>query len=426
MLHKLKQLGIEVRCLEETLDHSDPASVLLRAIKLAEPEMDNRRRAKNTQMGLRRARKEGRYPCGKAPLGYAWDRTHSRPRIVPNDQAGLIREAFEMYATGLYAVESVRKAINEKGLPIQKTAFNRLLRNPVYMGKIVVPALGEEEEQQVEGTHETIVSPELFFKVQQVLAKISAKNASRTDKTTYREELPLRGLLECPKCQTAWTGSGSKGNGGVYHYYHCQNGCKERVIAVDANLAFLDYLKGFKARPEIARLYMAIIEDIFKTKEGDREKAIQSQQKKMEELETYLLKIDDMLVTGDLEKDSYRRLKENKQKELQKVQIELTNMRTTDTSFVRYCRYGLSLLTHLDVYYQEASPPVRKKLLGSIFTGKLIFEGGKYRTTGLNEAVALIGLFQKDLENKKTEHLAVSDKTFGHMPATGLEPASYC
>jgi hypothetical protein len=108
------------------------------------------------------------------------------------------------------------------------------------------------------------------------------------------------------------------------------------VTAVEANLAFLDYLKGFKAHPEVARLYMAIVvEDIFKTQEGEREKAIQSQQKKTEELEAYLLKIDDMFVTGDLEKDSYRRLKENKQKELQKVQIELTNMRTTDTSFAR-------------------------------------------------------------------------------------------
>ena len=48
-----------VKCLEETYDTSDPAAVMLRAIKMAEPEMDNRRRAKNTQMGIRRTLKEG-------------------------------------------------------------------------------------------------------------------------------------------------------------------------------------------------------------------------------------------------------------------------------------------------------------------------------------------------------------------------------
>ena len=79
----------------------------------------------------------------------------------------------------------------------------------------------------------------------------------------------------------------------------------------------------------------------------------------------------------------------------------------------------MSLLGNLDFHYQQSSPHVRKKLLGSIFTGKLVLENGNYRTTGLNEAVALIGLFQKDLQNKKAEHLAISDKTFGNVPMTG-------
>ena len=57
-----------------------------------------------------------------------------------------------------------------------------------------------------------------------------------------------------------------------------------------------------------------------------------------------------------------------------------------------------------------------------MFPGKLILQDGKYRTTGLNEAVALIGLFQKELGNKKAEHLAISDKTFGNVPRIGLEP----
>lgn len=426
MIHKLRQFGIEVRCLEETLDSSDPCSVVIRALKLAEPEMDNLRRAKNTQMGLRRALKEGRYVCGKPPIGYSWDRTHSKPMIVPNDKADLVQEAFELYATGLYSINSVRKMVNQKGLSIQKTAFNYLLRNPVYIGKIKIPELGDEEAHLVEGIHKPIISPGLFYKVQQVLAEILAKNTTRIDKTVYREEFPLRGLLQCPKCQTAWTGSGSKGNGGIYHYYHCQNGCKERVKAEEANLAFLDYLRSLKVHPEISKLYLAIVEDIFKTKEGDREKAVELQQKKVQELEEKLLKIDEMFIDGNLEKDSYQRVKKANQMELQQHQNKLEGMLSTNTSFMRYCQYGFSLLTDLDSYYEQASLPVQKKLLGSIFTGKLIFENGKYRTTGLNEAINLIGLFQKDLENKKTERLDISEKTFGNVPATGLEPAPYC
>lgn len=42
-----------------------------------------------------------------------------------------------------------------------------------------------------------------------------------------------------------------------------------------------------------------------------------------------------------------------------------------------------------------------------------------YRTTGLNEAAALIGLFQEELGNKKAERLTISDKTSGELPLRG-------
>jgi site-specific DNA recombinase len=90
MLRDLRSYGVQVKCLEETYDTSDPSAVLLRAIKMAEPEMDNRRRAKNTQMGIRRALKEGRYACGAAPIGYSWDRSTSRPMIKPNKDASTL------------------------------------------------------------------------------------------------------------------------------------------------------------------------------------------------------------------------------------------------------------------------------------------------------------------------------------------------
>lgn len=123
---------------------------------------------------------------------------------------------------------------------------------------------------------------------------------------------------------------------------------------------------------------------------------------------------------------TYQRIKVSYKDEIQRLQTQISRLKNTDTNFMKYCRYGMSLLDNLDFHYQQSSPHVRKKLLGSIFTGKLVFEDGKYRTTGLNEAVALIGLFQKNLENKKAEHLAISGKTFGDVPMTGLEPAPDC
>ncbi|PWU16234.1 MAG: hypothetical protein C5B45_00975 [Chlamydiae bacterium] len=65
-------------------------------------------------------------------------------------------------------------------------------------------------------------------------------------------------------------------------------------------------------------------------------------------------------------------------------------MEITDTAFEKYVRYGMSLLKDLSWYFQEAEPQAKKKLLGSIFSAKLVFQDGNYRTTTLNPALALI------------------------------------
>jgi site-specific DNA recombinase len=56
-LDRLEKLGVQVKCLEETISPKDPAFPLFRALKLAEGEVDNRRRALNTTLGIIRARK---------------------------------------------------------------------------------------------------------------------------------------------------------------------------------------------------------------------------------------------------------------------------------------------------------------------------------------------------------------------------------
>ena len=197
---------------------------------------------------------------------------------------------------------------------------------------------------------------------------------------------------------------------------------KSEIRASEANNAFVEYLKTFRVYPQIDQLYLKIMEDVFNTKEGDRELQLTKIEGSMQELNKKLLKIDEMFINGDLEKDSYSRLKKSTQEEENNLQQSYSQLKLADTNFMKYCRYGTSLLKNLDLFYQEARPSVQKKLLGSIFTGKLIFEDGYYRTTELNQAVELIGLFQKELGENKTEHFDISEKTFGKVPRIGLEP----
>lgn len=191
-------------------------------------------------------------------------------------------------------------------------------------------------------------------------------------KTKQREELPLRGMLKCPECTRNLTGSRSQSrNGNHYYYYHCQNDCSTRFNAVEVHDEFHDYLKSLTIPSEVSELYMAILEDTFKSNEGDRKKQIQG-------------------------------LKD------------------------RNCRYGIPLLSNLSGFYSNANVEIKQKLLGSIFPAKLQFCDGSYRTTILNPALALILQKKNGLENEKTGQDLFEETLSSYVPMTGLEPALYC
>ena len=86
-----------------------------------------------------------------------------------------------------------------------------MLQNPIYCGKIFIPAYKDEQECTIPATHESIISEELFEEVQMVL---NGRKRKFSPKNTLKEELSLGGFLECRKCGTRLTGSASKGNGG--------------------------------------------------------------------------------------------------------------------------------------------------------------------------------------------------------------------
>lgn len=84
-----------------------------------------------TKDASRKSRLEG-YWTGTAPFGYNNCRAaDNKSTLAPDGNAPLVREAFEMMATGVYSVEEVRKRLRNKGLTHSKQAFLNLLRNVV-------------------------------------------------------------------------------------------------------------------------------------------------------------------------------------------------------------------------------------------------------------------------------------------------------
>jgi site-specific DNA recombinase len=419
MLRTLDKLGVTVDAVEQPIDLSIPENKLMLNFYLTAPEVENDRRAMNTMNGMRRAMKEGRW-VNRATIGFKFIYDErNKPILVKNEKAPLIFEAFNSLSHGILNIEEVRRMMAQKGLVCSRNNFWKLVRNPIYCGKILIKAHKDEPEELVNGIHEPIVSEELFYKVQNVLfnkKKINLKPLATSS------NLPLRGSLVCPNCGKNLTGSASKGNGGKYYYYHCQSGCSHRVKADVAHDSFCKWLDSFSFKPSIAKLYLAIIEDTFKSNEAARIKEIQLLKNKIKETESSLLKVEKKFINDELERDSYIRLKDSFKFEKINLQENLDQLQNVDSEFMEYISNGINILSNLKNYYISASAELKQKLVGSIFPEKLIYANGEYRTTKESEILRLLCIDSEGFEKITNKKSRKNAGQFALVARRGIEP----
>lgn len=388
MISRLNKLGVEPQAIEQPLDLCIPENKIMLAFYLAAPEVENDRRSLNTIAGMRRAMKDGRHVTG-APKGYKNARNElNKPVIIHNSKtAPVVKWVFEEVARGVLTVKDVWRAARKQGLDIGRSNIWYLLRNPIYYGKIFIPAYKDEEAVLVPGLHEPIISEALFYEVQDILDGKKRKSVSRH---SAREEYPLRGFLECPRCGRNLTGSASKGNGGIYYYYHCGFGCKERLKAEDANSAFIKELAKVTIRDKYITLFEAVMEDHYQKackNEGNMAVEIQA------EIDKNRLRIKNaqqLMLDGELSATDYREMKGRYEPAIEQLERKKRELSQIGSNLMDYVKGAADLLRNLPRYYQSSSLPVKQKIIGSIYTGKLIFEKNEYRTTELNEVVDVI------------------------------------
>lgn len=400
VIKMLQSFGIEIICIEQPLDLSVSESKLMLAIYLIVPEMENDKISSRTKDGMREAQLQG-FWMGKAPLGYNNMRdANKKSTLEISEKSELVRESFEMMATGLYACEEVRREIMTKWkIKTSKQAFVNMLRNIAYAGKIVIKEWKKVDEQVVQGNHKPIISMELYYQVQDVLSGRKKQPKFHIKKSDF---LPLRGHLICPECNGNLTGSGSTGRGGKKHYYyHCQKGCDVRFRADNADKKFLEYLVKIKISEPVKNMYGAVMRDIYKEKQGDKSK-------KVEQLISEIAKnikrkesAQDMLADGKMAREDFNDIKKRVEDEVWRLETELLELKLMDANFMKYMNFTLQLIEKIDYFYEVSPVEIKQKILVSMFPEKLVFDTKKYRTTKMNEVISVITRKDNGLKGSK-------------------------
>ncbi|MFH1689291.1 MAG: recombinase family protein, partial [Candidatus Eisenbacteria bacterium] len=180
--------------------------------------------------------------------------------VVHETEALIVRKMFRMYALGKEGSSAICKELNgaghrnRNGKKWGRRVALYMLTNPVYVGKI------RWREVLYEGTHDPLVSDELFRKAQEVLDERNEDLKGR--QMRHGEDRLLTGVIKCAKCGSHMFGGGGCRRGVAVHYYVCSkrfnyHECKQDYIRSDIlDGAIVEDLKAmFRDEQFVARVW---------------------------------------------------------------------------------------------------------------------------------------------------------------------------
>ncbi len=299
-IQELIELGCDVRFAQESLDMQTRGGRLTADLLAVISSDFIRNLREEVKKGMRGRLKQGLYP-NQAPIGYL-DMGGGRAKIPDPERAPLIRQAFELYATGQFNLRCLSEELHRRGLrnrhgnkvPVTKLAV--ILRNKFYIGLI-------EQKQSAtiyQGIHERLINRALFERVQAVLdGRLSAR--------PIHHDFLFRRLITCAGCHYSLIGERQKGR----VYYRCHSpACVGNSIREDA---FEAGLKSILAMATLTEEEVSVLlqEARVLTNQWDaqREERRQATELTKQNIAQRLSRLTDALLDGLIDKDIFEEKK---------------------------------------------------------------------------------------------------------------------
>lgn len=196
-LKDLMRYGVSFVSSSEDFDFTTPVGEVVLTLLLAFARWYRRNLIGETTKGKQGRARKGLSNATTPPFGYR----RVDGRDVPGEDAPLVREMFERYATGEYTDLQIAEWLNSLGRtttgnwgarPFSKDTVREMLQNPFYAGWVVYRGLVDRENDRRErlrrgrrdltlipGQHEALITQELFDRCQMVRKARGRRYAGR-------------------------------------------------------------------------------------------------------------------------------------------------------------------------------------------------------------------------------------------------------
>ena len=206
---------------------------------------------------MRTIQDQGKFAGSRAPYGYRLDPADKHHLIVDEETAPIVKQLFELLAEG-NTVHFVATTMNANGIPspgrllyergIASTdhfknskwymqTVRRILQDEIYLGWMVsgkfrstYHSTGKKGSQPVpreewivtKGTHEPIVTEELFNKVQEYFVRMKEEHGQTAVYNSKSKKASIfKGHLRCGECGQAMFLRNKHSHGKVTAWYYC-------------------------------------------------------------------------------------------------------------------------------------------------------------------------------------------------------------
>jgi site-specific DNA recombinase len=377
----LTGFGISLRSVTEPISDTSAGKFMENVIASA-AQYDNDVRSERTVEGMSAAVNKGKWTF-PLPIGY---RTVSTivGSVIEHDaeRAPLVKMAFDLFATGRYQREEVRKLVTAGGLRtrrdqvVSSQTFCAMLQNPRYAGRLTVRQWGVTAT----GSFEPIVSESVFERVQLILAE--RRHHGKTYSLSH-PDFPLRHFVRCASCDQPLTASWSKGRNTKYPYYRCKNEacksvkCRKEVL----EKSFTKLLDDLQPKPSYMRLFKEIVIDVWKSELAQAAEVRRALERKLAQVsEKKNRLVSGFLYENKIDKSTYEEQLDRLRQDAALAEMELHEAKLEEFDVEGILEFANHVLTELSRFWMQATLDQKINLQKALFPSGLTFDGQRFGT----------------------------------------------
>lgn len=378
------KLGISLVSATENLEDT-PGGKFYETLLSAAAEFDNNVRAQRTIEGMKARLLKGLW-SGIAPWGYVntLDETKSKIIAPHPEKAPIVKMLFEKYATGKYTFPELAAMANKlgqksrHGMKVSKQLVAKIIRNPIYCGKIVVAKF----EISTQGNHEPIVSEELFNEASSEKKGVAGRKLSRSRDSP---DFPLRGI-KCGGCGKHLSGGKTKGKTKYYQYYGCFNGACEKknsIKKIDLEDDFTKFL--VELTPD--RGYFDVLREAIKLAHKSEINSVTIAERKLNteilELEDKKGKLLDFVFAKKISDEDFASNNEKYTFRIAELKKEVNNLSSPELEIDNVIDSGVEFLEHLPENWKSLDVKDLRVLRSLLFPQNVVYTYPSIKTPEL-------------------------------------------